>query len=106
MANRLQGKVAVITGASRGIGKGFAKVFAAEAAKVVIVARDEQAGNFVVDEIRCAGGETAFCRADVSRWPDAEAMAQMAVDRFGWLDVLVSNAGIFLQGQGLLRRLR
>lgn len=95
MADRLNGKVAVITGASRGIGKGIAKVFAAEGAKVLIAARDENAGNNVGSEIRQAGGEAAFCRADVSRWPDVEAMAQAAVDRFGRLDILVSNAGIF-----------
>jgi len=62
---------------------------------VLIVARDEQAGNSVVDAIGKSGGEAAFCRADVSRWPDAAAMAQAAVDRFGRLDILVSNAGIF-----------
>jgi 3-oxoacyl-[acyl-carrier protein] reductase len=95
MARRLNGKVAVITGSSRGIGKGIAKVFAAEGARVVILARDEQAGKSVVDEIGKAGGEAAFCRADVSRWSDAQAMAQAAVDHFGRLDVLVSNAGIF-----------
>jgi 3-oxoacyl-[acyl-carrier protein] reductase len=95
MADRLNGKVAVVTGSSRGIGKGIAKVFAAEGAKVLIVARDEQAANSVVEEIGKAGGEAAFCRADVSRWADAEAMAQAAVDRFGRLDILVSNAGIF-----------
>lgn len=95
MAGRLNGKVAVITGSSRGIGKGIAKVFAAEGAKVLIVARDEQAGKSVVDEILKSGGDAAFCRSDVSRWPDAQAMAKAAVDRFGRLDVLISNAGIF-----------
>jgi 3-oxoacyl-[acyl-carrier protein] reductase len=95
MAGRLNGKTAVITGSSRGIGKGIAKVFAAEGAKVLIVARDEQAGNAIVGEIRRTGGEAHFCRADVSRWSDAEALAQSAMDRFGRLDILVSNAGIF-----------
>lgn len=95
MAGRLNGRAAVVTGSSRGIGKGIAKVFAAEGAKVLIVGRDEQAGNSVVDAIGKAGGEAAFCRADVSRWSDTEAMAQEAVDHFGRLDILVSNAGIF-----------
>ncbi len=95
MAARLNGRVAVITGASRGIGKGIAKVFASEGAKVLVVARDEAAGNAAVGEIRQAGREAAFCRADVSRWDDAETMAQAAVDRFGRLDILVGNAGIF-----------
>ena len=95
MAGRLNAKTAVITGSSRGIGKGIARVFAAEGARVLIVGRDPRAGNSVVEEIRRAGGEADFCRADVSRWSDAEALTQKAVDRFGRLDILVSNAGIF-----------
>jgi len=95
MAGRLNAKTAVITGSSRGIGKGIAQVFAAEGARVLIVGRDPRAGNAVVEEIRRAGGEADFCRADVSRWSDAEALTQKAVDRFGRLDILVSNAGIF-----------
>jgi 3-oxoacyl-[acyl-carrier protein] reductase len=92
---RLRDKVAVITGASRGIGKGIARVFANECAKVLVVARDEQAGGAVAKEITQAGGRAAFCRADVSKWPDAELMAKTAVEKFGRLDILVSNAGIF-----------
>ena len=95
MAGRLNGRVAVITGGSRGIGKGIAQVFAAEGAKILLVGRDESAGNAVASAIGQAGGEAAFCRADVSLWPDTEAMAQEAVDRFGRLDILISNAGIF-----------
>jgi 3-oxoacyl-[acyl-carrier protein] reductase len=95
MAGRLKAKTAVITGSSRGIGKGIARVFAAEGARVLIVGRDPRAGNAVVEELRRAGGEADFCQADVSRWSDAEALTQKAVDRFGRLDILVSNAGIF-----------
>jgi 3-oxoacyl-[acyl-carrier protein] reductase len=95
MAGRLRGKAAVITGASRGIGKGIARVFLAEGARVLVVGRDQQAGSRAVEEMRQAGGEVAFCRADVSCLADAERMAQEAVDRFGRLDILVSNAGIF-----------
>ena len=95
MAGRLNAKTAVITGSSRGIGKGIAQVFAAGGARVLIVGRDPRAGNAIVEEIRRAGGEADFCRADVSRWSDAEALTQKAVDRFGRLDILVSNAGIF-----------
>jgi 3-oxoacyl-[acyl-carrier protein] reductase len=95
MAGRLQGKAAIITGASRGIGKGIAKVFVGEGARVLIVGRDEQVGNRAAEELRQARGEVAFCRADVSRRTDAEGMAREAVDRFGRLDILVSNAGIF-----------
>jgi 3-oxoacyl-[acyl-carrier protein] reductase len=95
MAGRLHGKSAVITGASRGIGKGVARVFVAEGARVLIAGRDEQAGNRTAEELRQAGGEVAFCGADISRRGDAERMAREAVDRFGQLDILVSNAGIF-----------
>jgi 3-oxoacyl-[acyl-carrier protein] reductase len=95
MAGRLQGKGAIITGATRGIGKGIARVFVAEGARVLIVGRDEEAGNRTAGELRQAGGEVAFCRADVSRRADADRMAQEAVDLFGRLDILVSNAGIF-----------
>ncbi len=95
MPGRLEGKSAVITGGSRGIGKGIAQVLAAEGAKVLIVARDEAAGQHTVEEIRQTQGQAAFCKVDVTRWPDAEAMAQAAVDRFGRLDILVANAGIF-----------
>jgi 3-oxoacyl-[acyl-carrier protein] reductase len=95
MAGRLNAKTAVITGSSRGIGKGIAQVFAAEGARVLIVGRDPRAASAVVEEICRTGGEADFCRADVSRWSDAEALTQKAVDRFGRLDILVSNAGIF-----------
>jgi 3-oxoacyl-[acyl-carrier protein] reductase len=95
MPGRLHGKSAVITGASRGIGKGIARVFAAEGANVLIAARDDQAGNEVADEIRRDGGSAAFCKADVTRAADTETLAQAAIDHFGALDILVANAGIF-----------
>jgi 3-oxoacyl-[acyl-carrier protein] reductase len=95
MAGRLNAKTAVITGSSRGIGKGIAKVFAAEGARLLIVGRDPPSGEAVVEEIRRGGGEADFYRADVSRWSDVEALTQKAVDRFGRLDILISNAGIF-----------
>src|SRR5262249_17977834 len=62
MAGRLSSKTAVITGSSRGLGKGIARVFAAEGARVLIVGRDPRAASAVVEEIRRAGGEADFCR--------------------------------------------
>lgn len=95
MAGRLQGKVAIVTGASRGIGKGIARVFAAEGAKVVVAARHAEPGAQAVAEIVSAGGTATFVAADVRRLADQEALAQAAVDRYGRLDVLCCNAGIF-----------
>src|SRR5262249_34929841 len=62
---------------------------------VIIVGRDEQIGRRAAEEIGQSGGRAAFFRADVSLWGDALAMAQFAIDQFGGLDVLVSNAGVF-----------
>src|SRR5262249_20114768 len=90
-----QRKTAIVTGASRGIGKGIARVFAAEGAQVLIVARGAKEGEQAVDEIRKEGGNASFLQADVSRWSDMEAMPRAAVERFGRLDILCSNAGIF-----------
>ena len=91
---RLAGKVAIVTGASRGMGETEAKMFAAEGAKVVIADVSEDAGRRVEAEIAEAGGEALFIELDVtdeSQWEDAVAKT---VERFGRLDVLVNNAGI------------
>jgi 3-oxoacyl-[acyl-carrier protein] reductase len=95
MAGRLQGKSVIVTGASKGIGKGIARVFAIEGARVLLVARGAQDGEQAANEIRSCGHEASFFAADISRWPEVEAMTQAAIDRHGGLDVLVSNAGIF-----------
>lgn len=90
---RLEGRVAVVTGAAQGIGAAFARGLAAEGAKVVIA--DLDSGQSVVDEIVAAGGEAAEIQTDVSD-PDAcKAMVAKAVDGFGRLDILVNNAAIF-----------
>lgn len=92
---RLEGKVALITGAGSGIGKLTAKLFASEGAKVVISDVVDDAGRATVEEIPADGGEAAFVHADVSKASDAEAMVRFAVDTFGGLHVLMNNAGIF-----------
>jgi NAD(P)-dependent dehydrogenase (short-subunit alcohol dehydrogenase family) len=91
---RLEGKVALITGAGSGIGKESAILFAAEGAKVVAVDMNEDAGKAVVATIVAAGGEAVFAKADVSKSEDSRSMVQAAEDSFGKLNVIFNNAGI------------
>ncbi|HEX9374649.1 MAG TPA: glucose 1-dehydrogenase [Actinomycetota bacterium] len=92
---RLEGKVALITGGASGMGKVAARLFAEEGARVVLTDVADEAGEQAVAEIAGAGGDVAYVHADVSRSADAEAMVRFAVERFGRLDVLYNNAGIF-----------
>ena len=89
MTGRLDGKVAVITGAASGIGRASARRFAAEGAHVVVADLDKDGGTALAEEI---GG--LFVRADVTDADDVQAMYAAAVERFGGLDVLFNNAGI------------
>ena len=95
MGNRIEQKSVIVTGGSKGLGCGIAQVFAREGAKVLVVARQQDAGERTAREIVDAGGTASFFRADVSNWDDVEAMAEAAVDRHGGIDILCSNAGIF-----------
>ena len=97
---RLKGKVALITGAAGGMGLTAAKLFAAEGAKVVIADVSERGVERALQEIRSAGGDAAFSRADVSKAAEVEAMVRFAVERFGGLHVLYNNAGIFHADDG------
>ena len=91
---RLHNKVAVITGAGSGIGHESALLFAREGARVVVADVNDDAGQAVVEELRAAGGEAVYVRADVSKGADAEGMVRAAEESFGRLDVLFNNAGI------------
>ncbi|MGH7411015.1 MAG: SDR family oxidoreductase [Candidatus Methylomirabilis sp.] len=88
------GKVAVVTGGSRGIGRAIAILLAEEGAKVMICSRHLEAAQTVVSEILAIGGEGAAVAADVARRTDVEALMTACVERFGRLDILVNNAGI------------
>ncbi|MGF6604058.1 cyclopentanol dehydrogenase [Paraburkholderia sp. GAS448] len=91
---RLQGKVAVVTGAGSGIGEGIATVFAREGAKVVVVDVDPVGGERCTAAIKAAGGEAEFVKTDVRVESEVQALLERAVARFGGLDVLVNNAGV------------
>jgi acetoin reductase-like protein len=90
----LDGKVAVVTGAGRGIGRGIALRLAAEGATVLVTDIDEENAVAVAEEIAAQGGQAAALRVDVTSRADAQKMVREAVDRFGRLDILVNNAGI------------
>ena len=91
---RLQGKVAVISGAAHGMGEVEAKLFAAEGAKVVIADILENEAQQVVAAITGAGGEALFVRLDVTKEEDWQEVVSTTVARLGKLDILVNNAGI------------
>ncbi len=92
MGRRLTGKVALVTGSTRGIGRAIATRFAAEGAAVVITGRTETTGRAVQDEIRAAGGDATFVRTDVAREADIARAVELAVERYGTLTTLVNNA--------------
>jgi NAD(P)-dependent dehydrogenase (short-subunit alcohol dehydrogenase family) len=91
---RLEGKVALITGAAGGMGKVAAERFAAEGARVIVTDVLDEQGEATVAAIGEAGGQAAYVHADVSKAADAERMVAVAVERFGSLDFLYNNAGI------------
>ncbi len=91
----LNGKVAVVTGATKGIGKGIARVLAGKGAKVVLAGRSVPEGEATVREIQAAGREALFIKADVTREADMKNLMESAAAAFGGVDILCANAGIF-----------
>lgn len=91
---KLENKVAIITGSTRGIGRATAKLFAAEGAKVVVVGTNAELGENCVAEIKTDGGEAVFCKTDVTSEESLSALVKVALDTYGRIDILVNNAGV------------
>ncbi len=98
-----EGRIAIVTGAGRGVGRAYALMLAAQGAKVVVndlggsangEGADITPAQEVVNQIAAAGGEAIAEGSDVSDWTQSQALIQAAIDRFGGLDILVNNAGI------------
>ncbi|MCH8297880.1 MAG: glucose 1-dehydrogenase [Chloroflexi bacterium] len=98
---RLNGKVALITGAARGQGAAEARLFAQEGAKVVLADVLDQEGSVVAAEIAEAGGDALYVHLDVTNEDDWDRAIQSAVSSFGKIDILVNNAGIWRRGHVL-----
>jgi 3-oxoacyl-[acyl-carrier protein] reductase len=95
MSPALKGKVAVITGASRGLGKAFALRFAEEGAKILISTTNLKRAEGTVNEIKAKGVEVAVVEADIARESDPPKIADAAVKKYGTVDILINNAAIW-----------
>jgi 3-oxoacyl-[acyl-carrier protein] reductase len=92
---RLAGKTAVVTGSGKGIGKGVARLFASQGARVMVTARTESDVQGVIDQIRETGGTAQGHIADIGSPEGIERLVAATIDAFGGVDILVHNAGIF-----------
>lgn len=90
MSQRLQGKVAIVTGGASGFGRGISTKFIAEGAKVIVADLSTDAGQAVAQEL---GDSALFQQGDVTKREDWEALLKLATDKFGGLDIIVNNAG-------------
>lgn len=94
MLTSIAGRAVIVTGASKGIGKGIARVFVRHGARVMVVSRNLAEAQICAAEL---GPNARACAADVSDWASCQAMAQATVDAFGAIDILCANAGTFPQ---------
>jgi hypothetical protein len=90
---RLKDKVAIVTGSSKGIGEGIARVFSNEGARVVVVCRTKEAGMKMAEELGASEGRAIFIKTDVTSSESIQKMISRTIEAFGKLDVLVNNAG-------------
>lgn len=95
---RLKNKIAIITGAGSGIGRGAALAFAREGAKVIVADWGEETGKETVELIKKQGGESTFVKVDVSKLSDVENMVKQCLAAYGQVDILFNNAGIVKMG--------
>ena len=93
---KLDGKIALITGATSGMGEAFARLFAQEGAQVVLVGRSIERGERICREIKTAGGHACFMECDVSEEENVKKLRRQYGERYDRLDILVNNAGILL----------
>ena len=94
-SGRLAGKVALVTGGSRGLGRGIAEGFAAEGAKIIVnYIKDAESANAVVDSVKKTGSDAISIRADVGETDDVRRMVDAAIEKFASIDILVNNAGV------------
>ena len=94
----LAGKVALITGASSGMGKAAARLMAQAGAKIVVAARRQAEGDAVVQAIKDSGGEAMFVKTDVARLADHEVLVAATLEVYGRLDIVFNNAGVIAMG--------
>lgn len=95
---KLKDKVAIVTGATSGIGEASAKLFASEGAKVVVVGRNEEHGNNVVNNIKDDGEEAFFVKVDMNNRDDMDELFEKTIDKYDKIDILFNNAGMAISG--------
>ena len=95
---RLEGKVAIITGAGSGQGRAAAVMFATEGARVVVSDVNDEGGEHTVDQIHEQGGDATYCHADVSIASEVQALVEAARSRYGALSILYNNAALWSGG--------
>ncbi|WP_108881560.1 3-oxoacyl-ACP reductase FabG [Anderseniella sp. Alg231-50] len=97
MLTSIKGKSVIVTGGSKGIGRGIASVFAKQGANVMIAARGAEAAEAACDAMNAEGCSTKWTSCDVSDWGSVQAMVQATADAFGGVDIMCANAGAFPQ---------